>query len=182
METIQLKKPTAQISDMIREEAARNNLFALVCTMFASRERNRNTLTPAALKLAMSKRDLNYPKSRYSDILRFMASLGLGKLDIGPRGQVRALNRIPINLKSIGNMVTGSPKQEAPIIPSQQAQPAQKMVTKAKTGDFQIAYTPRLTLVIGKEELPIPGVKKIDPNKLGEFIQGFQELCREFSI
>lgn len=168
-----------EIVNQLKRASEDNTLLLMVLKKFTTRVRNRSVLTPAALKLAMTKDGLNFPKSHYSAILKLFASLGIGKLDLGPRGQVRALNRIPVDLKALGEMVSGTrpvPAAEAPF--------SSIIAPELPSNDidgFKLRYSAHLIVNIKGQPVQFGGVTSLDTEDLGDFLIRFTELCRKYS-
>lgn len=91
-----------QIVEALRREAQVNPAFNAVCHMFALRERARQQVTIGSLTLRMTQEGYNFKKTDYQKILKFLSTLGIGTIDIGPGNEVRALKNIHITLQSIG--------------------------------------------------------------------------------
>lgn len=168
METSRVTKSVENMGFIksFRQEAQANPLFMMVMKKFAERLRNRNTLTPAALKLALSKDDLNYPKGRYSDILKFMAKQGVGHLELGPRGRIEALNRIQVNLRELGVAVLAEQPIEVP-----------PEINEMPKIPKQVSY--EVQLLIGVD-IKMPGVQNLSPDDLSDFISKFFRLCQRY--
>lgn len=98
-----------EMIEMLKQEATKNEAFKAVCLMWALRERARSQVTVTALSARMKKEGFNFSKTRYKDILKFLASTGLGRLDSSPSGDIRSLKEIRVSLQSLGKSVcTGS--------------------------------------------------------------------------
>lgn len=91
-----------QIIEALRKEASNNPAFNAVAHVFAVRERARQQVTIASLRLRMAEEGFGHTKKEYGDVLRFLAFLGLGTLDASANGDVKALKNIKITLQSIG--------------------------------------------------------------------------------
>lgn len=182
MELTRHVRNQSEVVNSLKRAADENTLLLMVLKKFKTRVRNRNVLTPAALKLAMTKDGLNFPKSRYSEILTFLSSLGLGKLELGPRGQVRSLNRIPVDLRVIGEMVTGD-QQDSPVS-SEIAFPSIVAADSVSTNEmdgFKLSYSAHLVVNIKGQPVKFGEVTNLDAEDVGEFLIKFMELCRKYS-
>ncbi len=171
--TKQNRKSPNEIVNRLRLAGESNSLLGMVMKKFSTRMRNRDVLTPGALKLAMSKDDHNYPKQRYAEILKLLASVGLGKLELGPRGQVRALNRIPLDLKIIGQMYL---REDMTGLEKAINSPVEEIEFKKSPPN-----SVTLSIMIEGKKVDFPGLKDLDQEALGEFIVKFFELCRKFT-
>lgn len=173
-----VKHPTKSPEEIVKQlrlAGSTNPLVGLVMKKFADRIRNRNTVTPGAIKLAMSKNDHNYPKVQYAEVLKLLASVGLGKLDLGPRGQIRALNRIPLDLKVIGQMY----HRNIPLTPLEHEVSPLPIISK-QTPQAELNTVDLIVKVAG-QQVPFAGVNDLDNEELGAFLQSFFALCRKFN-
>lgn len=91
-----------EVVTRLRQKASEDPIFKSVAQGFAIRERSRNQVTIASLTQKMNKEGFNYTRQDYVDVLKFLANLGFGRLDLSPKGKVRALKDIPMTLQSIG--------------------------------------------------------------------------------
>lgn len=91
-----------QIIEALRKEASTNKCFNDVAHVFATRERARQQVTIAALRLRMEEEGFDYARSEYVKVLKFLASLHLGVLDTDEKGNVISLKSIKTTLQSIG--------------------------------------------------------------------------------
>lgn len=170
-------KSSEEIVKQLRLAGKSNPLVGLVMRKFAERIRNRNTVTPGALKLAMSKDDHNRPRVQYAEILRLLASVGLGKLELGPKGQIRALMRIPLDLKVIGEMY----HREVPLTALENEISPLPVIPNAPTETKVEANTINIIVKVGGQQVPIAGANNLNNEELGAFLQGFFALCRKYN-
>lgn len=169
METLSVnKKNQKDVTDAIKKYAASNTLFHMVCKKFTERVRNRNHITAAALKLTMSKDDLNFPLEKYYEILEFLGKLGLGKIVANSAGKVIELTHIPVSLQSIGQIVHGYGPTEPPPVP-QAARPA---ILEDHT-----RYTTTLTVMIRGNAVTFPG-PDTDAENLVTLLVNFANLLK----
>lgn len=96
------KKYSQSLSSRLKEEAGKSAAFNAMCHIFAMRERSRSVITIHNLIVSMSKEGFNFTKKEYTDVLTFLGSVGLGKLDYDSKGRLRALKNITATLQSIG--------------------------------------------------------------------------------
>lgn len=96
---------TLQVIESLREEAIKNPVFNAMCHVFAARERARQQVTITSLNLTMIKEGFKYQREDYEKCLRFLASLGIGKVDLDSNKKFRSLKEIKITLQSIGQVV-----------------------------------------------------------------------------
>ena len=98
----------AQVVEALKAEAAKNPVFNAVALVFAMRERARQQVTIGALSLRMAQEGYNFKRSDYQNVLRFLASIGIGTLELGEGNTPRALKNIRLTLQSIGEAALGS--------------------------------------------------------------------------
>lgn len=91
----------------LKKEASTNPVFNSVCHVFAMRERARQQVTVPSLRFRMQVEGFDYTKEQYVNVLRYMASLGIGVLAFDRNKEVKALIQINITLQSIGNVAVG---------------------------------------------------------------------------
>lgn len=91
----------------LKSEAKKNPVFNAVAYSFAMRERSRRQVTVNNLALIMKREGFNYSRKELQEVLKFLGSLQLGKLEKTPRGNVRVLKGIPVTLQSIGLSALG---------------------------------------------------------------------------
>lgn len=87
---------------LLQREASNNPVFRSIAEMFALRERTRQQITVHSLSATMKKEGYDYTKSQLREVLRFLASLRLGRLELSPKGTIVALKGITYTLQSIG--------------------------------------------------------------------------------
>lgn len=102
VESVYRQSPKNMV-EALRAEAQGNKVFSAVCHIFALRERARRQVTIAALRNKMSIEGFEFTTAQLQSVLKFMASLGIGKLDQDSKGRIRALKEIKHTLQSIGN-------------------------------------------------------------------------------
>lgn len=74
---------------------------------WALRDRTRQVVTVEALAQRMKKEGYDYPQHEYAAILRQLSNMGLGRLETGAGGKVRALKDVRLTLQSIGRAAVG---------------------------------------------------------------------------
>lgn len=97
-----ITRKAAPIAERIQMEVAKNKAFADVCKVWAARERTREEVTLANLRVVMHREGYHHKRERYVDVLKFLASIGVGQLYKSANGQVRSLKNIRTKLQSIG--------------------------------------------------------------------------------
>lgn len=98
---------SSELTKKLRAEVANSEAFKAVCHVFSQRERARSQVTIGALTLRMEHAGFHFKRSQYEEVLKSLASLGLGKLD-AKGNKVKALRDIRVTLQSIGQVAVGS--------------------------------------------------------------------------
>lgn len=102
MQTEISKTAPKSVITKLRDEASKNPIFKAVCQGFAIRDRTRAQVTIASLTQKMMKEGFNYSRKDYVSVLKVLADLGFGRLEMSARGKVKSLKDIKITLQSIG--------------------------------------------------------------------------------
>jgi hypothetical protein len=95
----------AQPKDLIeslKARAADSKVFSAMAYAFAMRERTRQQVTVHNLKYSLGKEGYNFERDQFRKEIKFLASLGLGKLELDRKGRPAALKNIRYTLQSIG--------------------------------------------------------------------------------
>lgn len=173
METLSVtKKSHKDTIDSLKEYGEQNTLFYMVCKKFSERVRNRDHITAPALKLAMGKDGLNFPLTKYCEILEFLGKQGLGRVTLDKAQRVVELTRIPVSLQSIGQIVVTSAKPaETEIIVEPIAEHTPQALNESKT----LKYTTMLTVIIKGNPVVFPG-PDTDDQDLGNLLLAFAKL------
>lgn len=93
--------------DALEKEANTNPAARAVFTMWSKRKRARHMASVSAIKQRLKLDGLEFPTSNYVSMLKLLASLGIGKLEINQKGRVVALREIRTTLQSIGSAAIG---------------------------------------------------------------------------
>ncbi len=93
--------------DSLKKEAAGNPVASAVFHMFAARERARQTVTVGALDQRMKSEGFEFDREEYVKILKLLANMGLGKIEVNSKGRVTALKDVKMTLQSIGMAAIG---------------------------------------------------------------------------
>lgn len=153
----------------LREEANKNPVFNTICRVLASRYRTRQQITMQALKATMKKQGLEFTKQQYEDVLKFMARVGIGHLDKGPRGRIRALKGIKVTLQSVGKAALAGQDQlnnfKSQVKFAKVPQTFQAKAIKSDS-NYKVVFTIEMDSKSMKFEVP-GGIK---PNELGDFL------------
>ncbi len=97
---------TQNLVTELKNKATQDKVFNDVCVVFATRDRARFTVTVGGLMQRMKKDGFTYGPSELQPVLRFLASLGLGHLQMSA-GKVIALTDVKTTLQSIGSVALG---------------------------------------------------------------------------
>lgn len=138
---IQEAKTSNDLTKAIKVEAAKNPVFSAVCHIFALRERARQEITMSRLMYATAKEGYSFTKQQHADVLKFLASIGIGKLDIDARGNIKALRGIRVTLQSIGMAGVGDKVDLAKFEPSVK---------------FNSIVPPKFSNGVGAVHVPVP--------------------------
>jgi hypothetical protein len=74
---------------------------------WALRKRARHSVALPALVQRMHREGFAHPKEAYVPVLKTLASMGFGKLDVDPKGRIRGLKEVQTTLQSIGKAALG---------------------------------------------------------------------------
>jgi hypothetical protein len=97
-----------EVIQTLKEEAATDQVFADVCHMWTKRMRSRNQVTIKALAQRMVEAGMpTHKPGEYGRVLKVLANLGFGRIEMDRRGDVKALKDIKITLSSIGEVAVG---------------------------------------------------------------------------
>lgn len=96
-----------ELISRLRTEASTNPAANAVFHMWALRLRARFTVTIGSLSAKMRAEGFHYTNGDYANLLKFLAGLGFGTLDVSPTGRIKALKDINITLQSIGKAACG---------------------------------------------------------------------------
>lgn len=98
-------KSNEQVVEAIKARAKTDVVFNAMCVVFAERIRTRSDIAVSSLIQKMKVKGFkDFTKDQYVDCLRFMADLDLGIISKSPRGKVKRLKNISVDLKSIGEV------------------------------------------------------------------------------
>jgi hypothetical protein len=109
--TLNNGKTMEELVKLIRLQAKRDECFANVCHIFANRDRARAEVTLQTLALTMKRERFTYTKDQLSTALRFLATCGVGRLELDAKKRVVALREIQVTLQSLGQMALADDKQ-----------------------------------------------------------------------
>jgi hypothetical protein len=171
-----------KVIERLREKAKENRTADDVLHAWATRDRARSLITVRALTRRMTKEGFEHDEKEYADFLKFLASIGLGHLDVDKNGRVRALKDVKISLPSLGDaVISGSTKGDVlktvrrrnrfVKISPPPAGGEEKAPTAPTPGDVQII----LTVKIGPKTLNIPVPKDFNPTEVSMVVALLQK-------
>lgn len=96
-----------EVIQTLKLEAATDDKFAKVCDMLAARERSRSQMTVKAMDLRMKQHGAPLPEDDYRRVLKVLADLGFGTLEMDNRKRPLALKGVKVSLASIGEVALG---------------------------------------------------------------------------
>lgn len=84
------------------KEIAKDPVANAVLHVLALRQRTRKEITVSGLSLRMGRENYKYTRAQLAQVLKSLASLGLGVLHTDAKGRPKALKDIKISLQSVG--------------------------------------------------------------------------------
>lgn len=94
------------IVDSLRKEM-NNPASNAVLTVFATRQRARGNINLNSLYHRMVREGFKYQAMDYVPVIRLLAALGFGDLDVDYKGKIRGIKNIKVRLQSIGKAAHG---------------------------------------------------------------------------
>lgn len=174
---------TKQLVERLKSEVIENKAFNDVFTMFSKRERTRDKVNLYSLIRRMELEGYKHDTNDYADILKKMADLGLGELELNKKGQIKSLKNIKITLQSLGNAAIGKGTQQLETF--SQKNSYQKLtvdasvVSKAATGAMA-GYPVSITVVINGKPVNFRVPKELNENEIADLVVRFRD--KEASI
>lgn len=110
MQTEQMK--TNNIVEQLRNEVKTNKCLDAVCHVFAIRERARQQVTLTSLRQTMTREGYSFSFDEYEGVLKFLAKIGIGKLQKDSKGHIQALIDIKLTLQSLGLVAIDKDNQQ----------------------------------------------------------------------
>jgi hypothetical protein len=98
------------IIESLQKKAKENKVFYDFLHVCSVRDRARCVVTLSGLSQRMKKEGYAYPDTEYAPVLKFLADLGLGRLEKNGYGRVKALRDVKMTLQSIGEAGIGKSK------------------------------------------------------------------------
>lgn len=99
---------TKEMIEKLKAEQSHNKVASAVFHMFAMRQRSRHQITTRSLYYAMRGEGYKFSPSDYSQVLKFLATIGVGELEVDRKGRVKALKNVKVTLKSLGEAACGT--------------------------------------------------------------------------
>lgn len=84
------------------KSSANDDTARAIYGLFLERERARGTVRVVNLKRSFKAIKIEYREDKVTSCLKLLAQLGLGTLEVSPRGKVKGIKNIPVTLQSIG--------------------------------------------------------------------------------
>lgn len=97
-----------EVIEKLKKEAAHNPVAKDVFYMWAMRQRARNQVTVQALSQRMAEQGFKHTDDQYREVLKFLHSIGLGRLSTTSKGKITALIEVTLTLQSVGQAAAGS--------------------------------------------------------------------------
>lgn len=173
------KKSQNQVIEQMRIKAATVPHFNAVFHLFAARERARAQVTLSTLRLSMAQEGFKFTDEQYSEVLQFLASLGIGRLDMDSKNRVRALKDIKVTLQSVGQAAVGKQASLAKFSVANSYTDLPKQEIKAaapapiKQAPAKVEFTSSLVVYVdGKPVIEFP--QNLTPKELGDLLVGMK--------
>ena len=154
----------------LKERVATDETAKDVCFVWATRVRNRSNASTVGLVQRMGKEGFKHSADDYNAFLKFLASIGVGRLSRMSKGRLK-LKNISLTLQSIGAVASGA---EVNLQTFDQAQKAEETIKKVwKAPEAKSAMN--LAFDIGGGRLIYIAIPKdLKPNEVAELIAKLQ--------
>lgn len=162
-----------QVVETLKKEIDSNPVVSDVLHVFAMRKRTRAVVTLHSLVQRMKNAGFNHERSEYITVLKVLANIGLGKLDVDSRGKVRALKDIKTTLQSIGQAAI---QQADNLVNFHQRNKFHK-INPEVIGLRRVAPTGTdvsLKVLINGKEVSVSLSKELTPEEIGTLVSKFQ--------
>lgn len=129
-----------QIAEALKKQRVNDPVWDAVAHVLAFRQRNRSTLTTKGLWLKMRKEGFNYNEGSYAPVVKFLAGLGIGKLQTTKRGRAVGLKDIRVPLQQIGVTACGPEGGDSipAIPPPRKPSPVLKTASKVSKAEYEV--------------------------------------------
>lgn len=105
---------TQTLIEKLQAEAKKSEVAKDLFLAWTVRQRARQVVGLAPLYKRMTADGFTYTWDEYGSVLKFLASVGIGRLDLDPKGKLRGLKDIKLSLQSVGRAaIDGSLSVEA---------------------------------------------------------------------
>lgn len=170
----------------LKEEAAKNDEFAVIMYVLANRERTRRNLDLIALQRTMEQHGADFKREAYEHVISVLGNLGFGRVKLSSSGKILGLTDINTTLQSIGQASAGKTdkleqfkqkrlnkfKKLPDVLKPSILDKVEPPIVKSK------AYELFLTVIVNKAPIVIPGPANLKPEDLGEFLVNFNNLVK----
>lgn len=190
METEIANQPKAktqlEIAAALQTKALHDDLFNVMCYLFAHRQRTRKQVQLNALKRTVEAEGADFLDKEYQDALKFLASLGIGTIRYNSKGKMLGLYDIKYTLQSVGQaaankratLETTSSRRVnkfQDLIPASKPKLdfIEKPQEKAKR-DFKVS----LTIMIKGTPVVLEGPDNLRAEDVGAYIATFNNLTK----
>lgn len=180
MKTLDIKRLNPEAMTIALQERVKlSETFNAMSQVFSKRERTRQQLVLNSMIAAFKKKGFSFTKQQYKDELAFLASIGIGTLIKGSKGQVRALKDIDITLQSIGRaaLSNGSKLSRFEPSPSFSNLPQPKLYTPKAESTKNLSKTVKkatLSIILNGKTFIFDFVPDLDMSNVFHIIT---ELC-----
>jgi hypothetical protein len=191
---------TIETVQKLTNEAKVNPVWNAVAHVFALRERARSQVTVTALEQRMKDEGFEFGREDYENVLKLLASVGVGKLVRDTKGRINALVDIKVTLQSIGKVAAGAAtevmgfqrkrrfgklagarrrakRKGGPL--TMLRQPAPKLEDRRPGREPRPYQTPGarvvLTVIIGEKPVNIPIPAELTADEIAKLIGSFTE-------
>jgi hypothetical protein len=167
-----------EVIDRLSQEAKSKPAANALFHVWGVRERHaRNgVVSMRAVRSQMQEEGFTFDQKEYEAILRLLAELGLGKLDVSHKGEVRGLKEVRTTLKSIGmaacqksGLKSARIRNRYSKIAARRAPVAQERQEPAYAGVTAVG----LVVNLGKRSISIPVPKDISGEELSALVAKF---------
>lgn len=172
--------------ELLKKEAMSDKMMRDIFHVMSLRERARNIITVGGLDQRMKKEGFNYERADYVKFLKFMASVGFGKLETDSKGKVLSLKDIRITLQSIGEAAMG---QNTKLIPWKQRNKYQPLPEQPKpqapqkaSADNVTGFPVSLTVVVNGKPVNFRIPKELTEWEIADLVVRFRDSSPEKSM
>lgn len=166
---------TEQKIEILRKEAAGNKAANALFHAFAVRQRARFRINMNTLVVKMKHEGYEYSSSDYAPVLKLMADLGFGSLDIDSKGRIKGLKDIKTTLQSIGKAACG---EMGYLSPSKHRNRFLKIGTVQREAPKPTAIKSleeiNISMSVGGKQVKVSMPGDLDPLEIARIIEGIQ--------